>query len=352
MHICIIGSAGSGKTTFFRALSGIDNGSEPGSNGIAVIDVPDERLDRLSDIFNPRKTVCARIELADTIAIEEGNVRNETINQKALQHMRSSDALLLVLPYFDREAHDATTDLSVIRSEFILSDMAQIETRLERMEKQNGKRNTPQFQQEKSLLEGCLAHLESGEPLSTYPLTQTNGDEKALRGFRFLSQKPVMVVVNCAEGGAAQAETIAADIRQKVPGQIPVLVVCGKLEAELALMPEEERLCFMEEFGIKESVRNRIIRLAYETLGLISFFTVGEDECRAWPIRKMMTAQEAAGTIHSDFYDKFIRAETVAYDCFITHGGFAGCKKAGVWRLEGKTYTVQDGDILSIRAGN
>ena len=133
---------------------------------------------------------------------------------------------------------------------------------------------------------------------------------------------------------------------------IPIVAACSKLEAELALMPSEESAVFMEEYGIKETIRNRIIQLACKTLGLIFFLTVGDDECRAWPIRKGLNAQDAAGTIHTDFYNKFIRAETVAYDDFIRYGNFAECKKAGVWRLEGKEYIVKDGDIITVRAGN
>jgi ribosome-binding ATPase len=147
-------------------------------------------------------------------------------------------------------------------------------------------------------------------------------------------------------------DAITADFRDKLPEYIPCLVACASLEAELALMSPLERDDYMKAYDIKEPLKPRIIRLACDTLGLISFLTVGEDECRAWPIKKGMTAQEAAGTIHTDFFNKFIRAETVAYDDFMRLGGFAGCKKAGLWRLEGKTYIVQDGDILNIRAGN
>jgi len=150
----------------------------------------------------------------------------------------------------------------------------------------------------------------------------------------------------------AGAETISLQLRERLPDHIPVVAACGQLEAELAVMPQAEQAEFMAEYGIRESLRGRIIRLAYDTLGLISFLTVGEDECRAWPVRKGMSAQEAAGTIHTDLSRTFIRAETVSYEDFIRLDGFAGCKKAGVWRLEGKSYIVQDGDIMSIRAGS
>ena len=197
----------------------------------------------------------------------------------------------------------------------------------------------------------CLEHLNASKPLATLPLLETQSG-KQLRGFRFLSEKPMMIVLNCDEVSIESSEQTMAELKRTVPAHIPVVAACGKLEAELAIMPPDERVVFMEEYGIKESIAGRIIHLAFETLGLISFLTVGDDECRAWPIRNGMTAQDVAGTIHTDFYQKFIRAETVAYDDFIGFDGFAGCKKAGVWRLEGKTYIVRDGDILCIRAGN
>ena len=161
-----------------------------------------------------------------------------------------------------------------------------------------------------------------------------------------------MVVLNTEEGASDGPGAIPEDLRAAIPSPIPAVAACARLEAELALMSPDDRTSFMAEFGIAQSVAGRLVRLAYDTLGLISFLTVGDDECRAWPIRRGMNAQEAAGVIHTDLSQKFIRAETVSYDDFMRLGGFAGCKKAGVWRLEGKTYAVQDGDILSIRSGN
>jgi hypothetical protein len=352
MYISIIGKTGSGKTTLFHALSGLTTPTNGGgSRGIVAIDVPDERLEYLTSVFNPRKTVYARVELSDTVAIDEGDLKNETLNQKSLQQLRSSDAFLLVLRSFDNgDRIDALADFRTIYAEFILSDMAQIEGRLERMEKQYGKKDNPAIQQEKALLVQCLEHLNNESPLSL--LTLPEAEEKRIRGFQFLSRKPMMVVVNCPEKEMSAATKVVTDLQLQLPDNIPVLAVCAKLEAELALMSSEEQTMFMEEYGIKETIRGRIIRLAVDTLGLISFLTVGDDECRAWPIKKGMNAQDAAGTIHTDLANRFIRAETVSYEAFVQNGGFAGCKKSGLWRLEGKTYVVQDGDIISIRAGN
>jgi hypothetical protein len=227
--------------------------------------------------------------------------------------------------------------------------MVQIENRLERIKKQSGKKDGTMLEQEKAILSQCMAHLDEGLPLSGLSLPESDG--KALRGFQFLSRKPLMVVVNCSEDMMGRLEEITADSRLALSDAAPVIAACARLEAEFVVMAPEDRAAFMEEYGLAELLRGRLIRLAYQTLGLISFLTVGEDECRAWPIRRGMTAQEAAGTIHTDLSERFIRAETVAYEAFIRCGDFPACKKAGLWRLEGKQYIVQDGDIMSIRAG-
>ncbi len=351
MYISIIGGAGSGKTMLFQALSGIKKDDGAATNTVAIIDVPDERLERLTGIFKPKKVVHARIEVSDTASIEEGDVKNETISSKAIQKMRTTDAFILILRHFDNGLPvEPVAEFRTIFAEFILSDMAQIEMRLERIKKQGGKRDNPLVQQEKELLEKCLAHLNEEKPL--YSLEVPDKEEKMLRGFQFLSQKTMMIVVNCSEIDVGEAGTILSNISKQLPGDIPVVVSCAKLEAELALMQPDERVDFMKEYGINETLRDRIIQLACRTLGLIFFLTVGDDECRTWPIKKGTNAQEAAGTIHTDFYNKFIRAETVGYDDFMKYGNFAECKKAGIWRLEGKEYIVQDGDIITIRAGN
>ncbi len=351
MHLSIIGSPGCGKTTLFQALSGIAVESRSGSDHIAVIDVPDYRVDELVRIFMPKKTVYTRITLADTVAITEGEIKSDTISAKSLQQMRGSDALLLTLRNFDNgRPVRAKDEFLSIYSEFIISDMIQIEGRLERMKKQGAKKDNTLLAQEEETLNECLTHLSREKPLSTSSVFE-RGD-KLLRNFQFLSAKPMMVVINCSEEKSAGSPMVIEELRTSIPVHIPVLAASGKLEAELALMPEEEQNVFMSEYGIKQSVRGRIIRTASEMLGLISFLTVGEDECRAWPVKTGATAQDAAAAIHTDLAQKFIRAETVSYSDFMDNGGFAECKKKGLWRLEGKTYVVQDGDILSIRAGN
>ncbi len=349
MRLAIIGSPGCGKTALFTAMSGIAAGGSSKSS-TAIVDVPDERVDKLAAIFHPKKTIYGRIEISDTDSIHEGDMKKEAVPAKQLQQMRLSDAFLVVLKNFDDAPPSRpAADFHSLLAEFIIDDMVQIENRLERIKKQGGKKDATAQEQEKALLSQCLAHLDAGSPLATLP----ESEAKTLRGFQFLSQKPLMAVVNCSEAmmGRKEDDAVAARVSAALPG-VPVIAACASLEAELATMAPEDRAAFMEEYGIAESLRGRLIRLAYETLGLISFLTVGDDECRAWPIRRGTTAQEAAGTIHTDLSDKFIRAETVAYEDFMRYGDFAACKKAAVWRLEGKQYVVQDGDILNIRAGN
>lgn len=347
MYISVIGPARSGKTTLFQALSGVESarGFSDGDN-IISIDVPDSRVDEMARIFKPKKTTHARIELADTVAIGEGNIKDSTINAKTLQKMRSSDAFIVTLNDFDgAEQADLRREFHDIMNEFILADMVQIEGRIEKIKKQGGKKENTALQQEMELLERLLGHAGDGKALKTLELGPN--DEKAVRGFRFLSQKSMMIAVNRPEGAAGmENEGQAGDI-----GGYPALYVCATLEQELAMMADDDRTAFMEEFNVKESIRGRMIRLAFDTLGLISFLTVGDDECRAWPVRKGVNAQEAAASIHTDLATRFIRAEVVSYADFMKYGGMNECKKAGVWRLEGKSYLVQDGDIMSIRAG-
>lgn len=351
MHLSIIGSPGCGKTTLFQALSGIVVESKSNIDHIAVIDVPDYRVDEMVRIFKPKKTVYARITLADTVAIMEGDIKSDNTGVKNIQQMRGSDALLVTLRNFDNGSPIRLKDeFLTIYSECIISDMIQIEGRLERIRKQGHKKDNTLLAQEEEILTECLAHLSEEKPLSTASVFIR--DDKQLRNFQFLSGKPMMVVINCSEERNAEAATAIEELRNTIPSHIPALAADGKLEAELALMSEVEQKAFMDEYGIQQSVRGRIIRMASEMLGLISFLTVGEDECRAWPVRNGSTAQDAAAAIHTDLAQKFIRAETVSYSDFITNGGFAECKKKGLWRLEGKTYVVQDGDIISIRAGN
>ncbi len=220
MFVSIIGTPASGKTTFFKALSGANgNGGNNGHPSVRI-EVPDERIDALTKIFNPRKTTYSRLDVTDTVAIREGEVKNETLDAKSLQQIRQSDAVLLVLRHFDNgHAADPVGDFQRVQEEFILADMVQTEGRLERLRKQNALKPQPALQQEQALLELCLGHLEAGSPLATLALSCE--DDKKIRGFLFLSRKPMMIVINCVEERLAEAETIASQLREQAAGAHP-----------------------------------------------------------------------------------------------------------------------------------
>ncbi|HOP86147.1 MAG TPA: DUF933 domain-containing protein [Syntrophorhabdaceae bacterium] len=338
MHIAIIGKNNVGKTTIFKALTGLGEESKQASH-ISIIDVPDYRLENLSNFFKAKKTVYARIEIEDT----------PSLNPDIFQRIRQADAFILILPYFEDTEKEPVQEYRSVINEFILSDMAQVEQRLERIAKQGERKENPMLQYENEMLKLCLSHLNEERPLLTLAISEDG--KRIIRGFQFLSQKPLMVIINCSEDKLSDVNNIEKAFKDKIEEDIPCIAVCASLEAEIGIMNENDRKDFMTEYSIKEAIRERMIRLATETMGLITFFTVGEKECHAWHLRKGESVHEAARTIHTDFYNKFIRAEVVAYEDFIKYNGFGGCKKAGVWRLEGKTYIVQDGDIITIRAG-
>jgi ribosome-binding ATPase len=244
---------------------------------------------------------------------------------------------------------DALRDLTSFETEFILSDLSLIETRVEKIRKQLQKTGEDQLKKELPALEKCHQALESEKPLREVDFTKD--EMMILRTYQLLSIKPMLIALNFDESQKAQVPDIVKGIAEKKGGkQTKVVSFFGKIEMEMSELPDDEASVFMEEYGIRESALGTLIRESYALLGLQSFFTVGEDECRAWTIRRGMTAQEAAGVIHSDFVTKFIRAEVVHYDHFIAQGGsFAKAKESGQWRLEGKEYVVKDGDIMSIR---
>jgi GTP-binding protein YchF len=359
MQIGIVGLPYSGKTTLFQAAT--KTRVDPAAAGKseihqAIVKVPDGRLDRCSEIFKPPKTVHATIEFVDVVGLKKGESGSTQFTTNFLSNVKNNDALVQVVRVFSDESvpHpdgsiDAVRDISTFETEFILSDMAIIENRLEKLRKQVQKVGDEQSKRELPLLEKCHAILESETPLRDADLTRE--EVVTLKTYQLLSIKPMLIALNCDESQIASAQSLVATIAAKKEAkQTKVLSFFGKIDLEISELSGEEASSFMAEYGIKESALDTLIREAYALLGLQSFLTVGEDECRAWTIRKGMNAQEAAGVIHSDFYAKFIRAEVVNYTDFIAHdGSFAKTKEAGLWRLEGKEYPVKDGDILNIR---
>ena len=357
MQVTIVGLPGSGKTTVFNALTGghAETGGFSGGRAapnIGVVKVPDERLDRLSELFKPRKTIPADVTYAD-VAIPPGATREGTISPDVLAQVRNADALLHVARSFEGsvgEAADAWRDINELDTEFTLADLDVIEKRLEKL-RTSGRHGTPAEREANAQEEELLARLEpevsSGRPLRSLGLSED--DERRLRGYRFLTQKPVLVVLNVEEEQLAGVATLETDGRERyAQPESDVVALAGKIESELAELSAEDAALFMEELGIAEPSRGRVIRLTYALLGLFSFFTAGEDECRAWTLRRGATAVDAAGTIHSDLARGFIRAEVISYEDLMACGNTAEARKRGLLRSEGKTYQVRDGDVIEV----
>jgi GTP-binding protein YchF len=361
MQIGIVGLPFSGKSTLFQAATRTHPDSfatgKPEARH-AIVKVPDDRLEKLSAIFSPRSTMHAIIEFVDVAGLQKGESESAQFTTEFLTKVRNNDALVQVVRSFEDDAvpHpegsvDSHRDIASFETEFILSDLMILETRMERIRKQLQKTRVEDLHKELSVLEKCRAILEKEKPLREAEFEHE--EARILRTYQLLSLKPMLIALNLNEPGREgtphHVESVAGSWRRK---RMKVLSFFGKIDSEISQLPEEEARSFMEEFGLKESALDTLIREAYALLGLQSFFTVGEDECRAWTIRRGMTAQEAAGVIHSDLSTKFIRAEVVHYDDFMAHGGsFTRVKEAGKWRLEGKDYIVKDGDIMSIRNG-
>ncbi len=358
MQIGLIGLQGSGKTKLFNTLAGIEeNPEQPRRNEaqIEVVKVPDERLDKLTEMFNPKKKVNATIEVYDFPGLQTGDDGKVRITSQFLQNVRNNDALFHVVRQFENPAvpHplnriDPLADIEFLETEFLLTDMEFLEKHKERLEKDIKKIKDDNLKREIPVIEKCAAHLEEEKPLRTLELSQ---DElKMLSGYQLLTLKPMAVAINFDESSIEKVDEIVNEVQTAVAErQIKVIPFFAEIEYEMSQLSEEDRAVFMDDYGIHESALSKILRTSYELLGLQSFFTVGEDECRAWTIKKNYTAQQAAGVIHTDFFNRFIRAEVVSYDDFVKYGSFASCKEAGVWRLEGKEYIVNDGDILNIR---
>jgi GTP-binding protein YchF len=340
MKVGLIGRQGSGKTTIFNALTGLSAGLGQGEkmeSHLGVTKVPDARVDRLSAIFQPKKTTYAEIRFTDFPATQ--SQEKLKANAALLAQMRDVDAMALVLGDFDGVS-EPIKDLRDLLAEMILADLGVVENRLSRLKKEKGK------EREGEMLVRCLNALEGEESLRS--LSFTPDEEPLLAGFGFLSRKSVIALFNVAEerAGKELPDLYQAEL-QKL--QIPGLVLSARVEMEVAQLDEKDRQSFLTELGIEEPARDRFIRASYRLLDLISFFTTGEDEVKAWTIEQGTSARKAAGKIHSDIERGFIRAEVVAYDDFIRHGSEAKCREAGKLRLEGKDYSVQDGDIIHFR---
>lgn len=344
MRIGIIGLPQSGKTTIYTALTGAradaGSGGRRGEPNLAVVRVPDARLDALVPMFKPKKTVYATVEFTDIGGLKgAAGGEREGFSPALLAAARQVDSLCVVLGAFLPGA-DPKADLEEVELELGFADLSVIEKRIERLAgdiKKSPTAGRPALEAEQSLLSRLKAALDEGTPIRDLGLSEE--EQKPLRGYGFLSQKPLFAILNVSE--EQQAEGAGADLG------VPCIALAGAIEAEIAELEPEDRAAFLEDLGIAEPGINRVIRLAYTSTHLISFLTVGPDEVRAWPIPDGSTALDAAGTIHTDIARGLIRAEVISYDDLMRAGGMVEAKKLGLLRLESKTYRVHDGDICN-----
>jgi GTP-binding protein YchF len=360
MKTGIIGLPQVGKTSLFRILTKAQLSDHARANPreahVGVAKVPDERLDKLAALYNPKKLTHASVEYVDV-----GAIGQEALKESGyIGHLRNVDALAHVVRAFDDPSipHpgpiDPLRDIKNVEFDLMVSDLGQIEKRMERLEKDLKKMRSPELEKEFELLTRAKAQLESERPLREMEMTPE--DKKRLRGFMFLSEKPILYVLNVSESQELGKELEDAVTKYKLTDvasrpNAGATAICGKVEAELAEMSDEDAAEFLSSYGLTESGLSRLIRTTYKLLGLISFFTAGDDECRAWTIPVNTRAAQAAGAIHSDLEKHFIRAETIRWDQLLEAGSEANARAKGTLRLEGKEYIAQDGDVMHIRHG-
>jgi GTP-binding protein YchF len=355
MKTAIIGLPMVGKTSLFTILTGVHQETHIGSTTarLGMTKVPDLRLDELARLFEPPKITHATVEYVDMPSISKENLRDPSY----VASLRVVDAFAQVLRLFDDEtiphekgSIDPLRDLEDVETELILSDLMVVEKRLERLEKDRKKIKNPDLDREFELLERAKKVLEENRPLREMGIDSE--EEKRIRGFQFLSQKPMLYVLNLGEAEAGKLHQREQEYQERLRRKdTAVAAICGKIEAELAELAPEEQRDYLASYGLTESGLERLIAATYSLLGLMSFLTAGETEVRAWTIPIHSTAVKAAGAIHSDFEKKFIRAEVVNWKSLVDLGGYPGVREKGLLRLEGKEYVVKDGDVLVIRHG-
>ena len=357
MKLGIIGLPSSGKTTIFNALTRGDAPTGQSMGGrfevlTAVVDVRDQRVDRLSEMFKPEKTTYARITYTDVAGLKKGASQSGGMSPELLNHLAGLDGFVHVVRAFENEHYphpdgevDPARDLAVVDTEFLLNDLMIGERRLERLRESLSKgaiKNKAEAQAEIALFEQLVEMVSAEQPLRDLGLDEEQ--LKALRGFGLLTLKPAVVIINIGD----DQDEVQLDYEHK---QTVVTNLRGKLEMELSQLGDDEDALalFMEEYSVTELSLDKVVRLSYDLMGLQSFFTVGEDEVRAWTVKRGATAVEAAATIHTDLAKGFIRAETIHYDDLVALGGLPQARAAGKLRQEGKTYLVQDGDVINIK---
>ncbi|NLJ41158.1 MAG: redox-regulated ATPase YchF [Clostridiales bacterium] len=355
MKIGLIGLPATGKTTFFQLLTEVSAASsnKAGAN-IGMANIPDDRIDFLSKIYNPKKTTYAAVEVIDIQGIQPTDTAGKSSSLHFLEAVRQVDALVHVVRAFrdDTIFHtegsiDPLRDIETVNLELLFADLAIIENRIHRIE--TGKKITAENRQELELIKRCKECLEKEQPLFNMDLTDE--EEQILRTYNFLTERPLILLVNMDDEQFASGEYYRKDEVDQYAQErnIPIVEVSAKTELEISNLEEEDRTLFMEEMGIEETGVGKLAKAAYDLLGLISFITVGEDEVRAWPIKAGTIARDAAGKVHTDIARGFIRAEVARFQDFKTHGSMQKLKEQGLARLEGKEAIVEDGDIINFR---
>ncbi|TFH02480.1 MAG: redox-regulated ATPase YchF [Calditrichales bacterium] len=358
MQIGIVGLPFSGKSTLFETLLAHKNRESSGKFKSeaehGVVQVPDQRLDQLGDLFKPPKMVYANVEYIKVPGIDQEGHRGSGLPGQFLANMKNVELVLVMIRSFENEVYphpmgkiDPQRDINFINSEFLLNDLSIIENRIEKLEKILMKTQQDRDKKEKAVLKKCQAMLEEERPIRELDLDPQ--EVLLIKGFQFLTAKSILFVINVGEGDIGKSDELVEKYRPLIGAGCDLTALSAEIEKEIAELDKEDAEIFLGDLNIKEPATKKLIRISYDLLGLISFFTAGETECHAWTIRKNTIAQKAAGTIHSDMEKGFIRAEVVGYDTLLKEGGFAGCKDKGLLRLEGKEYIVKDGDVLTIR---
>lgn len=349
MKIGIIGLPQSGKTTIFNAAAGKSEavGDYSKASHRAIIKVPDRRLDRLAELVQPKKVTHAEIDYLDISAFSGKGKETDAGTLEIPDDLHYADALMLILNCFSPTS-TPERNYRLFMEELILADQIVIERNIEKRTRTAQLTGDKTAQAEVNILQKCLAALEESRPLSRAELSED--EVEVIRKYSFLSIKPLLVVLNVAEDAIGkEAECIARVGESSIPGVVEFVAICGKVEMELAELNPEDRAVFLDDLGIESPAMERLIQKSYELLGLISFFTVGPPEARAWTIRTGTKAPRAAGTVHSDMERGFIRAEVITYEDFVQYGSTHACKEAGKYHVEGKEYVMRDGDVVLFR---
>lgn len=358
MKAGIIGLPLCGKTTLFNVLTkrhvqtGGYAGSEP---NIGTVKVPDVRMDMLSKMFEPKKTTYATVEYIDIAGLTKGSVQDDGLGSQLLAHIRNVEAIIHVVRTFTNASVpipeggiNPAEDIETINLELMLSDLGIVEKRIERLLVDIRKRGEKSKEKELHLMEHLKEQLENETPIRNLELN--DNEKKLLRGYQFLTQKPILVVLNVGENEIGATEKYQELIAQNETQGIPTVLLSAEIESEIEQLEDEEDVqAFMEDMEIEELGLTKLIRVSYELLGLISFFTIGKDEMRAWTIQRGTKAVNAAGVIHSDLERGFIRAEVVHYDDLMKYGSLSEARQHGALHVEGKEYLVRDGDIVNVR---